>query len=66
MEALFYLEINKLSKLFYYREIIGCIDILLNYKQQSDINFIRNTSQSAYQQKNICVVHIEYIWHFKQ
>lgn len=44
MEALFYLEISKLSKLFYYREIIGCIDILLNYKQQSDINFIKNTS----------------------
>ena len=41
MEDLFYLEISKLSKQFYYREIIGCIDILLNYKQQSDINFIK-------------------------
>ena len=47
MEDLFYLEISKRSKQFYYREIIDCIDILLNYKQRSDINFIRNTSQSA-------------------
>ncbi len=64
MEALFYLEINKLLKLFYYQEIISCIDILLNYKQRSDINLIRKYllihTSTEY------IEHIELIWYFKQ
>lgn len=64
MEALFYLEINKLLKLFYYQEIISCIDILLNYKQRSDINLIRKYLLIHTSTKYI--EHIELIWYFKQ
>lgn len=64
MEALFYLEINKLLKLFYYQEIISCIDILLNYKQRSDINLIRK--YLSIQTSTEYIEHIELIWYFKQ
>lgn len=64
MEALFYLEINKLLKLFYYQEIISCIDILLNYKQRSDINLIRK--YLSIHTSTEYIEHIELIWYFKQ
>lgn len=64
MKALFYLEINKLLKLFYYQEIISCIDILLNYKQRSDINLIRK--YLSIHTSIEYIEHIELIWYFKQ